>query len=118
MAGKKKPATLAGVHGHQKGNPMIIPLSDECRIRGTEQCWQLEFSKQSKGGCEWRAKKYFTTLDNALREAAWREIRLYPAETLADAISAVDEVAARYSRLTDDALASVREDAKKLRIAS
>ncbi len=96
---------------------MIIPLSDECRIRGTEQCWQLEFSKQSKGDCEWRAKKYFTTLDNALREAARREIRIHPAQTLAEAIQAVDSIAARYSQIIDDALVTVENRAQSLRIA-
>ena len=97
---------------------MILPLSDECRIRGTEHCWQLEFSKQVKGNCEWRAQKYFTRLDCALREAAWREIRLYPAETLAEAIQAVDAVVARYSQIIDDALAVVGKRAQNLKITS
>ncbi len=97
---------------------MIIPLSDKCRIRGTEQCWQLEFSKQIKGNYEWRARKYFTTLDSALREAAWREIRLRPAETLAEAIEAVDEIAKRYSQMFDDAIATAEIREQNLKIAS
>ena len=87
---------------------MIIPLSDEIRIRGTGECWQLERSKAVKGQVKWAPCKYFSDLGQAVSAAVRREIRLHPANTLAEAIEAVDQIAARYSKLLDDALESRR----------
>lgn len=85
---------------------MIIPLSDEFRIRGTVDSWQLERSKVVKGQTKWKPYKYFSDLGQAVSAAARREIRVHPANTLTEAIEAVDQIAARYSKLLDDALAS------------
>ena len=87
---------------------MIIPISEELRIRGTEQCWQLEKAIIRKGKRDWAAFKYFSDLGKAVSEACRREIRLHPAETLTDAIKAIDKIATRYNKLLDDALDSRR----------
>lgn len=80
---------------------MIIQLDDECRIKGTKYCWQLEIAKTVKGKIEWRPKKYFSTLDAGFRELAWREIRLDPAEGMAEAIEALHRVTEKYRRMLD-----------------
>jgi len=85
---------------------MIIPLSNEYRIRGTDNCWQLEKAVVRKGQTEWQAFKYFPDLGKAVSGACEREIRLDPANSLNDALQAIDKIAARYSKLLDDALAS------------
>ena len=85
---------------------MIIPLSKEYRIRGTVDCWQLERSRLVKGQTRWTAFKYFSDLGQAVSAACGREIRLHSATGLTDAIKAIDEIAARYNKLLDDALAS------------
>ncbi len=87
---------------------MIIPINEEIRIRGTTECWQLEKAVKRKGEREWKAFKYFRSLSDAVGAACGREIRLHPANSLAEAIKAVDQVAARYSKLLDDALESRR----------
>ena len=87
---------------------MIIPISEELRIRGTEQCWQLEKAIVRKGKRDWAAFKYFSDLGKAVSEACGREIRLHPAATLTDAIKAIDQIATRYNKLLDDALDSRR----------
>ncbi len=87
---------------------MIIPLSDEIRIRGTGECWQLEKAVKRKGQAEWKAFKYFQTAAEAVGAACGREIRLHSATGLTDAIKAVDQIAAKYSKLLDDALESRR----------
>ena len=87
---------------------MLIPLSDDIRIRSTESGWQLEKAVKRKGEREWKAIKYFKTLSSAVGEACEREIRLHPAKGLIEAIKAVDHVAARYNKLLDDAIASKR----------
>ena len=66
---------------------MIIPLDHSLRIRGTEQCWQLEKLKAVKGQDEWRAFKFFSSMDSALHEAAQRELRLFPSNTLSEALA-------------------------------
>ena len=85
---------------------MIIPIDKKIRIRGTEHCWQLEKSVKRKGQTEWEAFKYFVSLSDAVGAACGREIRLHPANSLNDALQAIDEIAARYSQHLDDALAS------------
>ena len=84
---------------------MIIPLSDEYRIRGTENCWQLEKAVVRKGQRDWAAFKYFPDIGKAVSEACQREVRLHPATGLNEALQAIDKIAARYSKLLDDALA-------------
>ena len=81
---------------------MIIPLDDKTRIRGTTECWQLEKRKNVKGRFEWRAFKYFTTMDNALHEAAQREIRIYPAQGIVEAIDGCNRVTQKYAQIFDD----------------
>jgi len=85
---------------------MIIPLSEKIRIRGTADCWQLERSRLVKGQTKWTPFKYFSDLGQAVSAAVRREIRVHPANSLAEAIEAVDQIAARYNNLLDDALAS------------
>ena len=81
---------------------MIIMLDENYRIAGNEHCWQLEKRKVVKGRTEWRPFKYCTTMDNALREAAQREIRTHPAEKLSDAIEACIQITQKYSRFFDE----------------
>ncbi len=83
---------------------MIIPLSKEYRVRGTEHCCQLEKRRVRKDKHEWQAYKYFQTLGEAVGAACRREIRLHPADSLADALQAVDKIAGRYNKLLDDAI--------------
>jgi len=92
---------------------MVIPLSKDYRICGADQCWQLEKSVIRKGKQEWAAFKYFSELGKAVSEACRRDIRLHSAATLTDAIEAIDQIAARYNKLLDDAL----NDAESRRVA-
>ncbi len=81
---------------------MIITLSDKLRICGTETCWQLERLKQRKGKPKWKPYKYFATVDSALHEAAQRELRVYPTQTLTVAFDAVSRVTQKYAQIFDD----------------
>ncbi len=81
---------------------MIITLSENHRIRGTETCWQLERLKQRKGKPKWKPYKYFATVDSALHSAAQREIRVYPANTLTEAFEAVNRLTHKYAQIFDD----------------
>ena len=81
---------------------MIIPIDDKTRIRGTEQCWQLERIRVVKGETEWRPHKYFTSFAEALHEAAQHEIRTIPAIGFNQAIEACNHVTEKYARIFDD----------------
>ncbi len=85
---------------------MIIPLSDEFRIRGTVDSWQLERPKIVKGQTKWKPYKYFSDLGQAVSAAARREIRVHPANTWAEALESIDKIGARYSKRLDVAIAS------------
>ncbi len=83
---------------------MIITLSEEYRVRGTEHCWQLEKAVIRKGQRDWAAFKYFSSLGKAVSEACRREVRLHPASSLADALQAVDKITDRYNEVLDAAI--------------
>ncbi len=85
---------------------MIIPLSKKIRIRGTADCWQLERSRLVKGQTRWVPFKYFSDLGQAVSAAGQREIRVHSATGLTDALQAIDQIAARYNKLLDDAFTS------------
>ena len=78
---------------------VIIPLSDKTRIRGTNLAWQLE-SLKSDG--EWRATKYYQSFGVALREAAQREIRTFPATGITEALAACEAVTAKFANIFDN----------------
>ena len=80
---------------------LIIHVSEKLRIRGTTECWQLEKRKKVKDHFEWRAFKYFTTMDSALHEAAQREIRNSEANGLAEALAACEAVTAKFANIFD-----------------
>jgi len=86
---------------------MLIPWGDEIRIRDTAECWQLEMAVKRKGEREWKVFKYFKSLSDAVGEACGCAIRLHPATGLKDAIEAVDQIAANYARVFDEALDDV-----------
>ena len=88
---------------------MIIQIDDKLRVRGTEMCWQVERPKliksgKDKGKVEWRPFKYHATLAHALSEAAHREIRTHPAETIVEAIEAATRIVAKYTEIFDQAV--------------
>ena len=80
---------------------MIIPLDDAHRIRGTTECWQLERMRKTKGEPTWKPYKYFATVDSALHSAAQRELRIYPTQTLTEALDACVRVTHKYAQIFD-----------------
>ena len=80
---------------------MIIHLSEKLRIRGTTECWQLEKQKKVNDQLEWRAFKYFKSMDSALHEAAQREIRTSEASGLTEALAACEAVTAKFAKIFD-----------------
>ena len=100
------------------GVVLIIPLSDDRRIVGTEHCWELQRRKLVNGEERWRTHKYFHELGSAVQEAAHAEIRLDPAVSLSEALETIDRVVRRYEDLLDNALGEVAERANQATRAS
>ena len=78
---------------------MRINLSENRRIVGTKYAWELQRRRVVKGEEQWRAYKWFRTFGRAVQEAVHAEIRLHPANDLAEAIEAVDTIVQRYAQL-------------------
>ncbi len=78
---------------------MRINFSDDLRIVGTKDAWELQRRRTVKGQDRWRAFKWFHTFGRAVQEAVHAEIRQHPATTLVDAIEAVDTIVQRYANL-------------------
>ncbi len=98
---------------------MIIPLTDDRRIVGTEHCWELQRRQIVNGDERWRVYKYFHKVSSAVHEAAHAEIRSDPAANLSEALKAVERVVRKYELLIDDAVEQVARRADtKLRAVS
>jgi hypothetical protein len=84
---------------------VIVALSENLRVIGTEHAWELQRPRKGKGGngIEWRSYKYFGTLSDAVRSAAQAEIRLDPANSIIEALEAVNRVTQKYERMIDAA---------------
>ena len=80
---------------------MMIAIDDTKCIRGTSMCWQLEGLRPGKDAPKWVPFKYFATAEQALTAAAQREIRTDPAETIAEALDALNRVTQKYAQLFD-----------------
>ena len=78
---------------------MIIPIDAKTRIVGTESAWELQRTRTRNGELTWEPYKWFTTFRSALEEAVHREIRIHPAHSLSEAISAVSGVIQKYEEL-------------------
>jgi len=78
---------------------MKIDLSDDLRVVGTKYAWELQSRKVVKGKERWRAFKWYGTFSSAVQGAVHGEIREHPAQSLAEAIEAVNTLVHRYARL-------------------
>ncbi len=92
---------------------MIVSISEDIRIHGTETCYALERKHKRKGVDDWKPFKYYTTFADAVGEACEREIRTHPAHDLVEAIEAAHAVANKYADLLDDVVEQIAERARR-----
>ena len=96
---------------------MLTEISPQLRIVSYEFGWKLERPRLRNGEQVFEAFKWFSTFRTALEEAGKHEIRQIEANTLADAIEAVSQIADRYSAIVDDAIGKATKRAD-LRLVS
>lgn len=81
---------------------MIVPIHDDLRIRSTELNWELQRPRVRNSESSWESFSYFPTFCLALEAAVQRDIRRHPAQSLAEAIEAVDGILQAYADLIPD----------------
>ena len=77
---------------------MIIPINDRYRIASDPRQWMIQEPRTRNGGTEWESRYYFGTLESAVMELGELMVRRSDAETLADALLAVNEIATTLSQ--------------------
>ncbi len=89
---------------------MIINFSEETRICGTANSWQLKMYEEAKENTKWTPVSYFPNLGQAVSGAVNREVELHPETGLTDSIIAIDGIAARYSQLLDESFCQIEPE--------
>ena len=77
---------------------MMIPINDRLRITSDSRQWMIERKRLRKGKESWEARLYFGTLKACLKDLGELMVRTSKANTLADALKAVENVTATLSQ--------------------
>jgi len=77
---------------------MIIHINQQFRIASDRYQWKIEERRVRKGKLEWRSIRYYTRFESALSDLGEMLVRLSKAETFADALSDIKDVATTLSR--------------------
>ena len=71
---------------------MMIPINDQLRINSDSRQWMIERKRLRKGKESWEARLYFGTLKAAVKDLGELMVRESKANTLVDALEAVEKV--------------------------
>ena len=88
---------------------MMIPINDQLRINSDSRQWMIERKRTRKGKESWEARLYFGTLEACLKDLGELMVRTSKANTLADALKAVEKVTATLSQALPPQLEGVLE---------
>ena len=71
---------------------MLIPINDQFRIKSDPMQWMIQTRRSRNGKPSWDSKLFFPTLQGAINELGELTVRESKAQTLADALVAVENV--------------------------
>ncbi len=71
---------------------MLIPINDQFRIKSDSMQWMIQTRRSRNGKPSWESKLFFPTLQGAINELGELMVRESKAQTLADALVAVENV--------------------------
>ena len=71
---------------------MLIPINDQFRIKSDSMQWIIQRRRTRNGKQSWESKLFFPTLQGAINEIGELMVRESKAQTLADALVAVENV--------------------------
>ena len=71
---------------------MLIPINDQFCIKSDSMQWMIQRRRSRNGKPSWESKLFFPTLQGAINELGELMVRESKAQTLADALVAVENV--------------------------
>ena len=71
---------------------MLIQITDQFRIKSDSMQWMIQRRRTRNGKPSWESKLFFPTLQGAINELGELMVRESKAQTLADALVAVENV--------------------------
>ena len=71
---------------------MLIPINNQFRIKSDSMQWMIQTRRSRNGKPSWESKLFFPTLQGAINELGELMVRESKAQTLADALVAVENV--------------------------
>ena len=74
---------------------MIIPIDDEYRIKGDKHSWAIQKGRMREGEITWESVSWFTSLESTVNHLGQLMVRTSDAQTLADALISVEEIATK-----------------------
>ena len=77
---------------------MILPINEDYRIISDSNQWIIQVARTRKGKTDWEHRYYFVTIESAVKALGELMVRRSNAETLADALLAVNEIATMLSQ--------------------
>ena len=77
---------------------MLIPINDQFRIKSDSMQWMIQTRRSRNGKPSWESKLFFPTLQGAINELGELMVRESQAQTLADALVAVENVTTTLSQ--------------------
>ena len=88
---------------------MMIPINDQFRIKSDSRQWMIERKRLRQGKESWEARLYFGTLEACIKDLGELMVRTSKANTLADALDAVENVTATLCQALTPQLEGVLE---------
>ena len=88
---------------------MVIPINDHYQIASDARQWMIQEARKRNGRTVWQSKYYFGTFESAVKDLGELMVRTSKANTLADALEAVEKVTATLSQALTPQLEGVLE---------
>ena len=92
---------------------MLIPITDQFRIKSDSMQWMIQTRRSRNGKPSWESKLFFPTLQGAINELGELMVRESKAQTLADALVAVENVTTVLSQALTTRLEAVSDLGEK-----
>ena len=77
---------------------MILPIDDEYRIKGDKYSWAIQKGRMKQGEISWESVSWFNSLESTVNHLGNLMVRTSDAQTLGDALIAVEEIATKLSQ--------------------
>ena len=88
---------------------MILPIDDEYRIKGDKHSWAIQKGRMKQGEITWESVSWFTSLEHTVNHLGDLMVRTSNAQTLADALIAVEKIATKLSQALTTKIEVIRK---------